>query len=253
MKVKEIFNFIDSVAPFKNSLSFDNTGLLVGNMDDDVKKVLLSLDITNEVIQEAMRINANVIISHHPVIFRSIKSINFNSPISYLCKNKINAICAHTNLDVAAEGVNFHLSKKLQLSNLTPLTYEENLPIGLIGTLNEQMTDKEFANHVKKSLECESLRYTNCNKKIKKVAVCSGTGGEFFEKAFLGGADALVTGEIKHSQIISANSLGIMIVDAGHFKTENVIIDPLKSMLQSKFPCTEFISTNIFTDNIHFI
>ena len=89
MKVKEIFNFIDSVAPFKNSLSFDNTGLLVGNMDDDVKKVLLSLDITNEVIQEAMRINANVIISHHPVIFRSIKSINFNSPISYLCKNKI--------------------------------------------------------------------------------------------------------------------------------------------------------------------
>mgnify|MGYP004590105319 FL=1 len=94
-------------------------------------------------------------------------------------------ICAHTNLDVAEKGVNFHLAKSLGLRNLTTLAYEDDLPIGLVGNLDNELTYEEFALHVKKSLNCSGIRYTKSDRKIKKVAVCSGSGGEFYEKAYL--------------------------------------------------------------------
>lgn len=250
IKVKDIFKFIDEIAPFERSMKFDNCGLLIGNTSSEVQKVLVTLDITKSVIEEACLLGANLIISHHPIIFHAIKKIEFGTLPDLICKNNIHAICAHTNLDIAEKGVNFHLAKSLGLSKLTALTYEENLPLGLIGDLSSELNCEEFALHVKKSLECNGIRYTKLNKKIKKVAVCSGSGGEFYEEAYLKGADALVTGEIKHSQILAANQLPIMIVDAGHFKTENVIVEPLKNELTKKFPELEIFSSKTCTDNI---
>lgn len=252
VKVKDIFQFIDRTAPFEKSMKFDNCGLLIGNINDEVKKVLVALDVTKDVIKEASKIEANLIISHHPVIFNALKKIEFGSIPDLICKNNINVICAHTNLDVAEKGVNFHLAKSLGLKNLTTLAYEDDLPIGLVGNLDNELTYEEFALHVKKSLNCSGIRYTKSDRKIKKVAVCSGSGGEFYEKAYLKGADALVTGEIKHSQILAANGLPMMIVDAGHFKTENVVIEPLKNELISNFPDIEIFSSKSCTDNINY-
>lgn len=252
VKVKDIFQFIDRTAPFEKSMKFDNCGLLIGNINDEVKKVLVALDVTKDVVKEASKIEANLIISHHPVIFNALKKIEFGSIPDLICKHNINVICAHTNLDVAEKGVNFHLAKSLGLKNLTTLAYEDDLPIGLVGNLDNELTYEEFALHVKKSLDCSGIRYTKSDRKIKKVAVCSGSGGEFYEKAYLKGADALVTGEIKHSQILAANGLPIMIVDAGHFKTENVVIEPLKNELISNFPDIEIFSSKDCTDNINY-
>lgn len=253
-KVKNIFNFIDEIAPFEKALSFDNCGLIIGEMEKEVKNTLLSLDITKDVIEEAKNLNANLIISHHPIIFKPISSIKIDSTVSLLCKNNINAICAHTNLDIAEKGVNFQLAQKLNLQSLTPLTYEEEKPMGLIGNLSREFTCEKFAEYVKNSLNCKGVRYTEFkDKKIKTVAVCSGSGGEFYKAAYEKGADVIVTGEVKHNQIINANELGLMVVDAGHYKTENVILEPLKNMLEEKFKDSNFYLSKSFTDKINYI
>jgi len=251
--IGQIYNFINDFAPFENSLSFDNTGLLIGNFETKVKKVLLSLDITSEVIKEAVNYGANLIITHHPVIFKPIKSLEFEDMTSKMIKNNINALCAHTNLDIAKEGVNFYLAKKLKLSDLEILTYEENKPMGLAGYLEKEMEPEAFAKFVKINLGCLGLRYTVTDKIIKKVGVCSGSGGSFINSAKQKKCDVFVTGEIKHSDILKANELGVMIVDAGHYKTENIVLEPLSLKLQKKFKSVEFVLSKKFTDNIRYI
>ena len=252
-KVNEIYDYINEIAPFDTALSFDNVGLLIGNQNISVSKVLLALDITSSVCDEAKSIGANLIISHHPVIFKPLKNIEFNSIIASLIKNNISAICAHTNLDISKIGVNFQLAKKLKLYDLSSLTFEEDKPIGLVGSLKNEMEAKEFASFVKEKLECSGIRYTRVNDKIKKVAVCSGSGGSFIGNAYEKSADAFVTGEIKHSDILKANEFGISIVDTGHYKSENVIIEPLKNMLAEKFPKTQFFASQKFSDEVNYI
>lgn len=252
-KVKEIYDFIDTIAPFDTALSFDNVGLLVGNCDADVSKVLLALDITKDVCKEAESLDAELIISHHPIIFKPLKSVSFNSIVADLLNCKISAICAHTNLDVAPKGVNFQLASKIGLTELSVLAYEEDKPLGLVGFLSQEMTSLEFAAFVKKNLNCNGIRYTLSDKKINKVAVCSGSGGSFIKEAYKQSADALVTGEIKHSDILKANEFGITVIDTGHYKNENVIIEPLKNMLSKEFPEIQFFVSRKFSDNINYL
>lgn len=251
--IREIYNFINEIAPFDTALSFDNVGLLVGNYDINVSKVLLSLDITKSVCAEAKKLGANLIISHHPVIFKPLRNITFDSTAAALIKNDISAICAHTNLDIAEEGVNLQLARRLALSDLSSLATEENNSIGLVGYLKDEMDVNEFAEIVKAELDCTGIRYTNINKKIKKVAVCSGSGGSFIENAYEKSVDAFVVGEIKHSDILKANEFNISIVDVGHYKSENVIIEPLKNMLSEKFQKTQFFTSQTFSDGINYL
>lgn len=252
-KVKDIYDFLDSIAPFKSAMDFDNCGILVGDPDCEVKSAVISLDITSEVCDEVHDLGANLIISHHPIIFKPIKNISFKNVVSKMIKNEINAICAHTNLDISDFGVNFHLASSLSISNLSPLCMEKESPLGFVGELKEEMNSKEFAIFVKEKLNCKGVRYTNIKSKIKKVGVCSGSGGSLVKEAYKKGVDAFVTGEIKHSEILLANSLGITVVDAGHFKTENVIINPLNIMLSEKFKNVKFTTSKSFSDKIDYI
>ena len=251
--VGEIYNYINEIAPFDTALSFDNVGLLIGNRNISVSRVMLALDIIKPVCDEAKNLGANLIISHHPVIFKPLKNISFDSVITTLIKNDISAICAHTNLDIAEKGVNFQLAEKLGLSELSNLTFEENHPIGLIGYLATEMGAKSFAELVKKNLDCKGVRYTAVNDKVKKVAVCSGSGGSFVESAYEKSADAFVVGEIKHSDILKANEMGLNIVDTGHYKSENVIIEPLKNMLSEKFQNIQFFTSKSFRDDVNYL
>ncbi|MBQ4100096.1 MAG: Nif3-like dinuclear metal center hexameric protein, partial [Oscillospiraceae bacterium] len=160
--VKNVFDYIDALAPFKTAEDWDNSGLLIGSPTAKVEKALIALEITNEVIDEAIELRADLIITHHPVIFKPIKNIDESDLIYRLIANNIAVISAHTNLDVAKSGVNFTLADVLELSGIG--TFEpvgDNLSLGRIGTLKRDYTPLEFARHVKTNLKCLGLRYVD--------------------------------------------------------------------------------------------
>ena len=249
----EIYNFIDKIAPFSTQMSFDNSGFLIGDKNEVVNKVLLSLDITLDVINECKKINANLIISHHPVIFHPLKNIYNNSIPYLLIKNNISSICAHTNLDLYSKGVNYCLFNSLCLNDMSTLSFYNDLPLGFYGTLSNEMSAFDFAKFVKKQLKCENIRFTDVNNKIKKVAVSSGSGGSLVRNAIENNCDAFVTGEIKHSDILFSNENNLSIFDVGHFRSENVIVPYLKDILQKEFNMVEFVESEVFSDKIKFI
>lgn len=247
---KDILNFTETFAPLDTQMDFDNCGLLIGNTDTQVSKVIVTLDITDSVVEEAIRAQAKLIISHHPVIFSPLKRINGNSVVYKLIRNGIDAICLHTNLDLSPNfGVNTCLADAVGVKNYQFIEGE----CLLIGELNKEITTSEFAKNVKSALNCNGLRFSNGNKKIKNVAICSGSGGDYVSLATKHKADVLLTGEIKHHEILLANSLDLAIIDASHYRTEDIVIAPLCSKLQAEFPDIEFVKSSTFSDNIQFI
>lgn len=255
--VKDIYNFLDEFCPFKNCLDFDNVGLLLGSQKNEVNKVLLALDIVEEVLEEAQKLKVNLIITHHPIIFNNLKSISSDSLICKLLKENINVISAHTNLDVAKNGVNFHLAKTLNLNDVQILSFAENdknLPLGLIGNLSKPLNCREFAEFTKKQLHCKGLRYTDIvQKNIQKVAVGSGSSGSLIYNAINQQADAFVTGEIKHHEILLAKQNNLCVVDVGHYKSEDIIMEPLRKKLSENFANIEFLKSNVDIDSINYI
>ena len=254
-KVSDIFELIDSFAPFESAMDFDNVGILVGDKNAEVKRCLVALDVTNSVINEAKLLKATLIISHHSVIFNAIKTLSINSIPYALAQNEISVICAHTNLDMAPFGVNTCLAKALSLRNLKALSYYDSgqgaLPMGLVGELERDFWGADFAEFVKFRLNCAGVRYTNLNKTIRKVAVCSGAGGDLIDEAISQNVDAFVTGEIKHHEILSAVKNGICVV--GHFKSEDIVIAPLVEKLSERFKNVEFFKSKTCTDTVEYI
>lgn len=256
-RVLDIFEFIDGFAPFDSAMDFDNVGILVGNDQAPVKRCLLALDVTLDVIDEAKSLGASLIVSHHPVIFKAVKSLRHDSIPHALAKNDISVICAHTNLDMAPFGVNSCLAEALSLRNLTALdNYESKIgprPAGLVGTLDNACTCHEFASLVKDRLGCAGLRYIPADYSIRRVAVCSGAGGSLIRAAIHSGVDAFVTGEIKHHEILMGLQHGICVIEAGHFKTEDVAILPLTKKLSENFGDVEFIKSKVCVDPMKYL
>ncbi len=245
-KILDIYNFIDEIAPYDSQMDFDNSGLIIGDFNDEVKKSVVSLDVTNESINECINFGATLIISHHPVIFNPLKSLKTYDIPYILVKNQISSLCAHTNLDLSPIGVNHCLFSTLKLNNKKPLSKYNGYDLGYIGTLEENISPLDFAHFVKKNLRCDHIRFTNASKSIKKVAVSSGSGGRSIFDAFYSECDALVTGEIKHNEILFANDHEISIFDVGHFNSENVVIPYLTGILKQKFSDVEFYEFNCF-------
>ena len=251
--IKDILNFFEEFAPVATAMDFDNCGLLVGNKDTGIHKALIALDITNEVVQEAETLDCNLIISHHLVIFHPLKKIGSTSVVYQLAAKGISAVCMHTNLDLSQNfGVNTCLAKAIGLKNVHLCENGECLFMGELS--DESPVDIDtFARTVKQNLNCTGLRYTQSCRKITKVAVSSGAGGNNVYAAKAEGADVLVTGEIRHHEILDANSAGLAIVDAGHFRTEDVVIAPLCEKLNKNFSDIEFIKSEIFSDNVKYL
>lgn len=233
---KNILDFIDTFAPFSSAAEWDNSGLLVGNENTEITKVILSLDITNEVIKEAKEKGANLIISHHPVIFNPLTKLSECDPVYELAKNNISAICAHTNLDIGKPGVATALADKLELENLE-YHFDEFM---IVGDLNKEFSSDEFAQYIKDKLNLCGIKYTK-GKSIKRVAIAPGGAGEFVFKYFDYNFDAFVTGDIKHHEFLFANSVNISAYQAGHYNTEVVVIPLLQGLLQNQFKEIEFL------------
>ena len=247
-QVKDIYNYIDSIAPFVTQMDFDNAGLLVGRSRAQVDKVLVALDITAEVIREALDLGVQLIVAHHPVIFHPLKAITDGDPtgekVLALAEHGIAAICAHTNLDAARDGVNDRLAQALGLSEIGQLHQDgvdewgRPYGIGRVGVLNTNrpVDTAAFAAMVKQKLGAASVRYTDAGKDVCRVAVGGGSCGSMLSDAVAAGCDTFVTADVKYDVFLEAKELGINLLDAGHFSTENVVVAPLARGLQEAFP-----------------
>lgn len=246
--VYEIDRAIHAIAPFDTAMSFDNVGTLVGDKSATVTKVLVALDVTKSVVEEAAAMGAELIISHHPVIFSPLKRLSADSLPYLLATKGIAVISAHTNYDLAPEGVNHCLAKALTLTEVKPFQVDDKtgLATGLVGVLpGESRSPEAFAAFVKEALHCGGVKYTKGNRPVRKVAVGCGAGSSMVFDVIGCGADAFVTGESKHHELLAALECGITMVDAGHFNTEDVAMEPLAEKLRVQFPSVLFLKSTL--------
>jgi len=232
LTVKDVFDFINSIAPFENQCEWDNSGLIVGSFDSEIKKIGVVLDITSDAVRYAAENGINLIVSHHPVIFRPVKTFLSDDIPYMLAKNGISAICAHTSLDIAKGGVNDALAKALGFENATPLADSGDESMVRIAETNG-MTADELAKLVAEKLST-GVTVADGGKEIKTVAFCGGAGADFFEKA---NCDAYITGEVKHHEYLQAIECGITLIAAGHFETENPVVSVVSNKIKDNFDC----------------
>ncbi len=244
-----IYDEIHRSAPFDTAMSFDNVGILVGDPDAPAEKVLLALDATVPVIQEAVSVGASLIITHHPVIFHPLKRIEPDS-IPYLAiRHGITILSAHTNLDIAPGGVNDTLAEQIGVTE--DQRFDEHC--ALLGHLSEPLSVTDWAVRIQNRLGLNGLRFTDHHRMLNRILVSCGAGGDNIFLAAGCGADALVTGEIKHHEIIFANDHHIAVFDLGHFGSERAIIPVLCRKLQQQFPDTSFLCAASDTDNLQYL
>lgn len=250
--VGDVYRYIDKIAPFDIQDSFDNSGLLVGSMEAAVHKIAVCLDITRKVAEEAALKGADLIVSHHPVIFKKLSAIEIHNPVNILIKNGISAICAHTNLDMAQNGISDMMLELLDFKGetkvLEPVHRDGGKVIGYgrIVKLDFVSDASALAAMCKKAFHCNTVRYYDSGRVIKTVGVCSGAGGseDNVANAAKTGCDALITGQVKHSGFIEAANRNITLIDAGHFHTENIICGKLSADLESELGVEVFVAEN---------
>ncbi len=261
-KVGDIYEFMNSIAPVELKMDFDNVGLLVGDGDKSVRKCLVALDITDEVIIEAKSIGAELIISHHPLIFGVLKRVTADDltgkKIIEIIKNDISAICMHTNLDIAQGGVNDALMAALGArvcGFLEPSgtdTDGNEVGCGRVGELCNEMELSDFLGMCKTELKVNGLRFHDAGNRVKKLAVMGGSGGSCIALAKAMGCDTYVTSDIKYNGFLDAKELGINLIDADHFCTENVIVPVLAEKLSTEFDDVEFTISAVHKQTVQF-
>lgn len=256
--VSEIFNYIDNIAPFSTQSDWDNSGLLVGSLERRVSKVLIALDITAEVADEAAVIGAELVISHHPIIFHPLKKLSEDEPAFRLMKSGICAICTHTPWDMAESGMNDTLINMLGFEKIAGIleverSGENPLGFGVCCTTDREYTPSEMAFKLRDALGCESLKYNNTEMPIKKLAICTGSGGDFIKDAAEIGADGYVSAEIHHDKWLLAKRLGISVFDCGHYHTEIHGMTTLCKMLEADFSNIEFVMSEMDREPIEYV
>ncbi|MCL2821402.1 MAG: Nif3-like dinuclear metal center hexameric protein [Oscillospiraceae bacterium] len=238
MTIREIYDYLDEIAPFANQSGSDNSGLIVGDYDMPVKKILVCLDVINDVVREAAEKGVDLIIAHHPLMYRPISKISLNDPLHTLIRNKINLIAIHTNIDVAFGGVSDLMLKKLGFpqSNkaIIPIN-SEGLGYGRIIELNSPISAEDLAEKSKNAFNCTIVKYVDSGKPITKIGVSSGSAAESVEEALHAGCDAFICGEVKYDRMLFAKDHGLTLIEAGHFHTEDVYCEDLVDRLKTKF------------------
>lgn len=243
--VRDIYDFINEIAPFELQESYDNSGLIIGNKNMGVENVQIALDVTTDIALDAVENCTELIITHHPIIFKALKRIDSNTPLGMLLSNDTSVISAHTNFDSAV--MNDILCEKLGLKTLEPLAVENGTPIGYVCDTVSEYSPKELAQKIKNALGNSVVRYNDLSKchvnndvGISKIAVCSGSGGSFLNDVINKGCDAFITGDVKHDVFIDGHNAGVTIFDAGHFHTENIFCEYMKKVLSEKFSDINF-------------
>lgn len=265
MNVAELLSYIHELAPLQYQESYDNSGHLVGNPQDKIESVLVSLDMTEDVVDEAILLGANVILSHHPIIFGGLKNLTGQNYVQRVVqkaiKKDINLIAVHTNLDnVYNYGVNTYLSKILGLSNVTLLLPKTGLShngqdvgSGAIGMLPEAVEEGAFLRWLKDTLDLNTIKHTQfLNRSIQKVALCGGSGRFLLEEAKSQNADVFVSSDFKYHEYFDADNQ-IVIADIGHYESERHTIKILQEILTNKFNNFAIHYTKVNTNPVNYL
>ncbi|MBQ2941128.1 MAG: Nif3-like dinuclear metal center hexameric protein [Clostridia bacterium] len=244
-KVKDIISEIEKVAPASFAEDFDNVGLLLGDCEAEVKKVLLCLDADENTAKEAAAKGADMIISHHPLIFHPLKDLCFLKSagrcMKTLIKSDIAVYSAHTNMDIAEGGLNDLVAKKLSLKVISDLAFgEKERTCGRI--CEADMALGELADRVKESYKLPYVRYAGDEKRmIKTVAVCSGSGRGLTDDVIKRGADVYITGDLTYSDIRNLSENGVSYIEVGHFDSEISVTEIFKGIIEKSFPDIEIL------------
>lgn len=244
--VGQIYDTLNELAPIRYQMEFDNSGFLVGDRAAEVETVIVALDITDDVIREAISAGAELIVSHHPLLFHPLRSVLAEDltgrKVLALAKHGISAICMHTNLDIAYGGVNDALMQTLgaEINGLLePADADDDgkpLGCGRIGFMKGIMSLDSFLKHLTECLHVSGLRYCDGGKPVHKIAVCGGSGASMLELACAAGCDTFVTADVKYDRYLAAKELGVSLIDADHFCTENVVVPVLAESIEHAFP-----------------
>ena len=230
--VNDLVELLEELMPSNLAEDWDNVGLMLGRKGKTVKKILLALDLTKEVVEQAIAQKADLIVTHHPAIFKKLKRVVDNDwqqdLLLTLAEHGIAVYSAHTNLDCVSTGVNDVLAKLLKLEDADVL--DEGNGLGRIGTV-EEMSLTDYAQLVKASLKADYVVVGDAGKTVRKVAVCGGAGSDLIDLALAKGADTLVTGDVKYHSAQQAVFSGLNIIDAGHQPTELPVLDKLADRL----------------------
>lgn len=258
--VNDIVQFMESIAPQSKKESWDNVGLLCGRKDKTVNTILVALDPFQAVAEEAVQRKADMIVTHHPLIFRPLYDVTNESSVgrtvATLLRNDISAFCAHTNLDIAPGGVGVCLAETLELDDITPLhpqLDEDGRSWALLrkGTVEcEPLTD--FLAHVKRTLGTPVLRYADGGKPVRHVAVGGGACANEWRQALEAGCDTFVTADAKYNDFWDARDAGLTLIDAGHFYTENPVCSYLQEALKRAFPEINVLLSDVHRDCMAF-
>ena len=243
IKVKDISAEIEDFAPKSLQESYDNAGLQVGDPDSGVTAALLCLDVTEEVLKEAKQRDCNLIVSHHPLIFKGLKNLTGENSTQRLViealKNGISVYSAHTNLESVWDGVSHEIARRLNVRDLEVLEPQIQNPkagLGVVGNI-KPLPKIEFLRKIKNTFKVSALRYSAQSPSVvvRRVAVCGGAGASLITSAIKAGADILVTGDVKYHDFTSYGQ-EIIIADIGHYESELCSRDILSRVIREKFP-----------------
>lgn len=263
--IKEVYDHLHEVAPFQYQESYDNAGLIVGDQSAEVTGVITCLDSTEAVIDEAIQRGANLVVAHHPIVFRGLKRFTgrnyIEKTVVKAIKNDIAIIAIHTNLDnVIIHGVNERIAQQIGLQDITPLLVKKEIDqsngavgSGVIGELTEEEGELEFLSALKSRMNVQVVKHTALlGKPIKKVAVCGGVGGFLLIDAIRAGADVFVTSDYKYHEFFDANGK-IIIADIGHYESEQFTINLLQEIISRKFSTFAAHCTNVVTNPVNYL
>jgi dinuclear metal center YbgI/SA1388 family protein len=245
----EIIKYFESKYPKDLAYDWDNVGIQVGTLNIKAKKVLVSLDLTKEVVKEAIELKANMILTHHPLMFKPMDKIIFDSPKGWIVKNlikhNITVYSAHTNYDLAEGGMNDTLAKALNIKNPQLLDMDDE--IGRFGQTDPLEFD-DFIKFIKKALKLDTVSVVgNQNKTVKTIGISGGSGSKHMYEAKKRGCDVYLTGDVTYHTALDAIALGLTIIDIGHH-AEKIFVPTVKQELQDVFPEVEFVESKIDTN-----
>lgn len=253
MLCKEIIQVIEAAYPREAALDFDNVGLLAGRTEKEVKRVYIALDATDAVIDRAVEARADMLITHHPLIFSPLKKVTDEDFVSRrvvkLIQNDISYYAMHTNYDVLGMAELAEKILGIRNTEVLDITMEKDGKpegIGRIGELEKPMTLEEYCVYVKHKLNLGSLKvFGDMQAEVSRLAISPGSGKTAIAAAIAKGADVLVTGDIGHHDGLDAVEQGLSVIDAGHYGTEYIFIDDMRRFLEDKLPVLDVITTPV--------
>jgi dinuclear metal center YbgI/SA1388 family protein len=259
MKILEIIQHLETIAPPEYQENYDNSGLITGNIQDECTSVLICLDCTEEVIREAIRKQANLVISHHPLIFRPIHKIDFGDEkgrtLIAAIKADISIYAIHTNLDNILIGVNARIADKLGIVNrefLLKKAGEANAGSGMVGDLKVPIQENQLLNDLKRLFNLKVVRHTRLtDKPVSRLAICGGAGSFLIANALEAGAGFFISSDIKYHDFFGTEGK-MVIADIGHFESEQFTVDLLHDIIVEKFPNFAVLKSGTVTNPVNY-